>query len=60
MRTLFALTLFVLLAAGCGGPKTVENHTPLTDEEKARVAAEDRGVENEESPNNKTRKEKKR
>ncbi len=59
VRTLLASALLAL-AAGCGGPKTIENTTPLTAEEKAKVAAEDRAVESDESPNNKTRKDKKK
>lgn len=46
--------------AGCGSDKVTGSTAPLTDEEKAKIAAESRAIENEESPNNKTRVEKKK
>jgi len=60
MRSLVTLLLLMSLVAGCGGPKSVENLTPISDEEKAKIAKETKEIEDEESPKNKTRVEKKK
>ncbi len=60
-RILLCSVLFVtasLTLIGCGG--TVINTDPLTDEQKAAIKAEDNAVDEDESPGNKTRKEKKK
>ena len=60
MRTLLLVALLAAVA-GCGGnSKTVLDTTPLTDEQKAKLAQETKQVEDEESPKNKTRIEKKK
>jgi hypothetical protein len=41
---------------GCGGNQTQLNTSPLTDEQKAQIKADDQRIDEEESPNNKTRK----
>jgi hypothetical protein len=51
---LIALGLSGLI--GCGGNKTQLNTSPLTDEQKAQIKADDQRIDEEESPNNKTRK----
>lgn len=61
MRILLTFAAFLVLAAtaGCGagtaGPTPI-NTTPLTPEQKQAVADEDRRVDEEESPGNRTRK----
>ncbi len=62
MRNLF-LPLLVLVAAvavGCDGPKVSGSAAPLSDEEKRKIAEQDRQIDNEESPGNKTLKPKKK
>jgi len=54
------MAIFALGLAGCGGDKVTGSTAPLTDEEKAKIAAESKAIEDEESPNNKTRIEKKK
>lgn len=49
-----------LALAGCDSPKVTGSTAPLTDEEKAKIAAETKAIEDEESPNNKTRADKKK
>jgi len=54
------MAIFALGLAGCSGDKATGSTAPLTDEEKAKIAAESKAIEDEESPNNKTRIEKKK
>jgi len=53
------LAISALSLAGCGD-KVTGSTAPLSDEEKAKIAAESKAIEDEESPNNKTRIEKKK
>jgi hypothetical protein len=53
---LFSVAMFgsLLLSIGCGGNSTTINTTPLTDEQKRQIAENDKQIESEESPGNKT------
>jgi hypothetical protein len=56
-RMYWALLAFGLTGLlGCGGNKTQLNTAPLSDEQKAQIKADDQRLDDEESPNNRTRK----
>jgi len=48
----------LLCSLGCGGSGTTLNTAPLTEEQKRKIAEEDRRIEEDESPGNKTLKSK--
>lgn len=50
---LSVLTTLVAIV-GCGGPDVTGSKAALTEEEKRKIAEEDKRVADEESPNNKT------
>lgn len=52
--------LFAVVAVGCDGPKVSGSTAPLTDEEKRKIAEQDKQIDSEESPGNKTLKPKKK
>lgn len=58
MNRLYCFLMVIVLSGltGCGGNKTQVNTSPLTDEQKAQIKADDQRIDDEESPNNKTRK----
>lgn len=58
MNRFYCLLVVIGLSGltGCGGNKTQVNTSPLTDEQKAQIKADDERIDEEESPNNKTRK----
>jgi hypothetical protein len=55
-----ALALVAVVSTGCDSPKVSGSTAPLTDEEKRKIAEQDRQIEEEESPGNKTRRTKKK
>jgi hypothetical protein len=60
-RLLFPLLVLAAAAAvGCDGPKVSGSTAPLTDEEKRKIAEQDRQIESEESPGNRTLKTRKK
>ncbi len=46
---------FIICLSGCGSKETPLVTTPLTPEQQKQVTDEDRRIDEEESPNNKTR-----
>ena len=54
------LVLVSAVAVGCDGPKVSGSTAPLSEEEKRKIAEQDKQVEDEESPGNKTRRTKKK
>jgi hypothetical protein len=53
---LSGFTMLVLGLVGCGdGPSVTGSTAPLTEEEKRKIAEEDRRIDEDESPGNKTR-----
>jgi hypothetical protein len=51
------LFIMLLVLTGCGSAPSVSGSTaPLTEEEKRLIAEQDQRIDEEESPNNKTRK----
>ncbi len=62
MRKLLLPLLVVLaaVAAGCGSPNVSGSTAPLSDEEKRKIAEQDKQIDDEESPGNKTLKPKKK
>ncbi|MCI0704947.1 MAG: hypothetical protein L0241_28130 [Planctomycetia bacterium] len=56
MRKILPLGLSLLLAVaiGCGGNQTQLNTAPLTEEQKRQIAEEDKKIDDEESPGNRT------
>jgi hypothetical protein len=51
-----ALGVMFVGLVGCGGSGTQLNTAPLTDEQKAQIKADDQRIDEEESPDNRTRK----
>jgi len=55
---LTGVLLSLVAIVGCGGPDVTGSKAPLTEEEKRKIAEEDKRVADEESPGNRTLKQK--
>lgn len=55
MQKLLIIPLFLglLFSLGCGSPSVTGSKAPPTEEEKIKIAEDDRKIEDEESPGNK-------
>lgn len=54
MRKWMFAAVLVAAAVGCDGPGVTGSTEPLTDEQKRLIAEQDKKIEEEESPGNKT------